>query len=332
MRGRVLAVVCFFILVIITTYPLVFQMHSSIPGFFSTDESYAVLWDSWNTKFSVTHGLPLKESSFLAFPFGKVFIGNIFRPVFFALSFILAVFFAPVLSYNLPVILNIFLNAFFVYLLINRISNNRFSGFFGGVIFGFCPYFFVRSWQHLGETYLWPMPLYLWSIFRLRERGFSTQVIYVLSAVLLTVNYNVTYYTLIIFSTFLPYLIFKEGVKNNIEYIKKIIYLSLIAALFLIPQFIPEIKALFSPSSRGLASAHNILFRPFVDLFAQSARPLSYLLPSIVHPLFGRFTEQFIGSALYGISVTEHSLYLGWVPIILAAFAIRKFMYHRHTK
>jgi hypothetical protein len=51
---------------------------------------------------------------------------------------------------------------------------------------------------------------------------------------------------------------------------------------------------------------------------------LSYLLPAVVHPLFGRFTESFVGTPLYGLSFTEHTLYLGWIPLILAFFVFQR--------
>ncbi|MCX5696490.1 MAG: hypothetical protein NTU54_00710 [Candidatus Omnitrophica bacterium] len=80
---------------------------------------------------------------------------------------------------------------------------------------------------------------------------------------------------------------------------------------------------IFAPKST-IPSAYNAV-RPFEDLFSQSAKPLSYFLPSIVHPLFGKFTEQFIGSPLYGESITEHTLYLGWVPLVLAFIGARSY-------
>ncbi|MBI4335861.1 MAG: hypothetical protein HY589_04325, partial [Candidatus Omnitrophica bacterium] len=41
-------------------------------------------------------------------------------------------------------------------------------------------------------------------------------------------------------------------------------------------------------------------------------------------PVFGKFTERYIGSPLYGVSYTEHALYLGWVPLILAFIAWKR--------
>jgi len=47
-------------------------------------------------------------------------------------------------------------------------------------------------------------------------------------------------------------------------------------------------------------------------------------LPSTEHPLFGNFTKKFVGSPLWGVSLTEHQLYLGWTVILLAFVAFRK--------
>jgi hypothetical protein len=70
--------------------------------------------------------------------------------------------------------------------------------------------------------------------------------------------------------------------------------------------------------------------RPFRDLTSNSARPLGYLLPSQDNPFFGEFTKKFIKNPLYGGHPTEHTLYLGWVGIVLSIFAIRE--WHRKNK
>lgn len=58
-------------------------------------------------------------------------------------------------------------------------------------------------------------------------------------------------------------------------------------------------------------------------LFAQSARPLSYLMPASTHPFFGQFTQKMFGSIFYGRGATEQTLYLGWVSLLLAYIAFR---------
>ena len=69
--------------------------------------------------------------------------------------------------------------------------------------------------------------------------------------------------------------------------------------------------------------------RSFDYLIAQSARPLSYLLPASTHPIFGKFTKSMFGSLFYGRGSIEQTLYLGWVPPILAFIAFRQWKHKR---
>ncbi len=64
--------------------------------------------------------------------------------------------------------------------------------------------------------------------------------------------------------------------------------------------------------------------RPLEDLFMYSARPLGYLLPSIDHPILGRYTEKTVETPFYGGHPIEQTLYLGWVGVILSFVAIRQ--------
>ncbi len=311
------------ILIIVMTFPLVFNLTTCIPGFFSSDESFAVLWNAWANKFISSSKIPLKATDFIAYPFGIGSQGsNLIGYLWFSINYLLSIFTTPALTYNLQVIFNLFFSGIFTFCLVLYLTKNKLAAFFSGVIFGFCPYIFVRSWQHLGETYLWPMPLFLWFLFRLKdENKLSVKVMFVLSFIITTINFDVIYYTCIILGAFLIYILFNP--RRNISYVKKVCSLIILAFIVLIPQFLPILQNLLF-LKKGLPSAHNVYLRPFEDLFAQSAKPLSYFLPSVAHPIFGKFTEQFIGSSLYGISVTEHTLYLGWTALILAFVAFRR--------
>ncbi|OGR97389.1 MAG: hypothetical protein A2V88_07150 [Elusimicrobia bacterium RBG_16_66_12] len=56
------------------------------------------------------------------------------------------------------------------------------------------------------------------------------------------------------------------------------------------------------------------------ELVTLSARPWEYLIPSIDHPLWGRFVARFSRRLLHGSNIPEQTLYLGFVPLALAAF------------
>lgn len=314
--------ILYFLIFCLTTYPLIFKIYTHIPGFFSTDESYAILWNAWRIKFSVLNHISLQDINVISYPFG-IQLGNN-QPISYVwvfINYILAMSTSPVLVYNVQAIINFLLSAFTTYVLVYFLTKDRLTAVFSGIIFGFCPYIFVRSWQQLGETYIWPIPLFLWSLFSLRHNySLKAKLIFILSVILAAINYAVIYYVFVVVIAFLAYSLCR---KDRDRYLGRVVILFLVAGIILMPQFLPVFKTLFF-SKQAVSSAWNIYSRPFEDLFMQSARPLSYFLPSVAHPIFGKFTESFVGTKLYGMSFTEHTLYLGWCPLILAFVTFRK--------
>ncbi|MFH0738949.1 MAG: hypothetical protein V2A59_03715 [Candidatus Omnitrophota bacterium] len=321
MRKHLLVIGLYILLVFIMTFPLVFGLNTYMPGFFSTDESYAPISNAWWLKFCFTNHLPFNPMSYLAYPFGMDYF--IFGYLFFLINLALALLTNPLFTYNFQVLANLFLSAFFTYLLVYAITKTKLSAFFSGLIFGFCPYIFMRSWQHLGETYLWIMPLSLWLLFVLKEKPTrAKKILLVVSIFLSGIVLGTAYYTAIIIATFLFYLISKPATWG---YFKSIILLLGAGYSLIAIQYFSYIRnAVFFAHTK--ASVFNPYRRPFDDLFAMSAKPLSYFLPSSAHPFFGKFTQFFVGTELYGRSFTEHTLYLGWVPLALSFIA---FLYWR---
>ncbi|MDP2939857.1 MAG: hypothetical protein Q8O13_07255 [Candidatus Omnitrophota bacterium] len=331
-KKKIFFVLIFFIILeMIMTYPLIFKINSHIPGFFSTDEPYSVLWNAWFTKYSLKHDLSIKKTDFLAYPFGIDFFTN--KPInylWFLINYSYSILTNPALTYNLQIIFNFLCAALFTFLVVYQLTKNAFSSFLSGIVFSFCPYLFVRSWQHLGETYLWTMPFALWGLFLLKDKlSNGRKTLFILGLVLTTIGFNFYYVGIILFTFFVYFFLnylrnnsFKK--KNEMSFIKNVIFLGFFAFLILLFQFLPVVKGIINASS-SIASAQNPYRRPFEDLFLYSAKPLSYFLPPAVHPIFGKFTEQFIGSPFYGVSFTEHALFLGWVPLILAFIAVRRY-------
>jgi hypothetical protein len=340
MKNKSAIIIVIFIylaLIFAATFPLVPNINRYIPGFFSTDESYAILWNAWFNEYSLAHGLSIKKTDLIAYPFGIDFYTN--KPVgylWFGVNYLLSVLTTPILTFNIQILMNLFLCALITYFLVYYLTKNRLAGLFSGILFGFSPYIFVRSWQHLGETYLWTMPFVLLWLFRLKEETFwKTRSLFITSLVLTTLGF-IFYYMGVAVTVFIIYLLCYDiktkslHTKQGKKYFRDIILFSFLAFLALVPQFYPVIKGMII-NRHAMPAVQNPYHRPFEDLFVQSARPLSYFLPSIVHPVFGGLTEQFIGSKLYGTSVVEHTLYLGWTSIILAFIAFRKWKRSRKT-
>lgn len=327
----------FLILIIILTFPLALKINSHIPGFFSTNETYGVLWGSWALKFLFLHKLPLDVAFIAAYPFGSEIHPVDYRSYVWMVWYnSLSILTNPAFAFNFQILLNLFLSAIFTYLLVFYLTKNRLASILGGISFAFCPYQFVRAWQHLGLTYNEWFPLVLYSAILLKEKSSKKRMAAFLISILLlaSFNYCITLLGIIALFTFLCYCVFDSlrlwylkqnlPLRNYLNYFRNVTVVWLIALSLLSFQLFPTIKNVLQSSSLLPPSGFNFVHRPFMDLFVYSARPLSYLLPPVVHPLFGRFTEGFIGSPYYGISFTEHTLYLGWVPLALAFVAFRK--------
>ncbi len=103
--------------------------------------------------------------------------------------------------------------------------------------------------------------------------------------------------------------------RSSLKTVKVILVAVVVALAIILPLTYRPFQNMFATSERYA--------RPMRDLFGNSARPLGYLLPSRDNPIFGRYTEKFIDTPFYGGHPTEHTLYLGWVGIVLSIVAIR---------
>ena len=330
-------IIVFTILAVIMTFPLAFKMNTHIPGFTYTDEPYAGIWDSWRVRYSIFHHISVSHTPFIAYPFGADMYAGYFAFLWMGLMYLLSIISTPIVMFNIQVLVNFILRGVFIYYLVFHMTKNRSGAVFSGLAFTFCPYQFVRSWQHLGLTYTQWIPLCLYAAILLREKSSIKRMVFFLLSVLLlfSFDYSVTYFGLVTLASFLIYLILLYNWKNKLfrqrslifadfKYLKAVFAIGIAAFIILLPQLFPIIRNSLCPTLNSAASGFNPYHRPFNDLFTQSAKPLSYLLPAVVHPLFGKFTEQWIGSPLYGVSYTEHTLYLGWTTLILAFVAFRR--------
>ena len=337
MKTNVLIIVLLFILCMLMTYPLFFEIKTHIPGFYSTDEPYGPLWHSWLIKHSFENHLLFKQTNFISYPFGvDLYSSGYFAYLWMGIFYLLSILTTPAVTYNIVVFVNLLLSGTFTCALVFYLTKDKLCAIFSGIIFAFCPYQFVRSWQHLTLTLNQWIPLTLLAVVLLKEEYLKKNIlIFLLSLLLLfSFDWTIMYLTAMSIITFFVYILFHNWkakfsgqiklFKKDFIFLKRVIVIGLFSFILLLPQLLPIIKNRLKLSSTTPASAHNPYHRVFEDLFSQSVKPLSYFLPPVVHPIFGKFTEQFIGSQLYGISFTEHTLYLGWVPLILAFVAFRR--------
>lgn len=332
MKKHLFPIIILFSITLFFTFPLILHSNNYIPGFFSTDEPYGTIWNFWVMKYSSERGMSSKFTDLIAYPFGvNLFSGLLVPYPWLGLNYALTMLTSPVLAYNIQILANFFLSAVFTYLLVFFLCQSRLAGILSGIIFSFSPQHFTRSWQHLSLTYFQWLPLVLLSAILLyKDSRVRNTIFFTISlALLFSFDFTITYLGLLGLSCLLFwFFLFHWRTKSlkNIEavgFFKRIFSGFLMLFLIFLPQLIIILmkSRIFSPKA---ASAYNPYHRPFEDLFAQSAKPLGYLLPASVHPVFGKFSEQFIGSPFYGMSFTEHTLYLGWAALVLTFIAFKR--------
>ncbi len=332
MKKHLFPIIILFLITLFFTFPLILHLNTYIPGFFTTDEPYGTIWNFWLLKHSWSSGVSSQFTSLIVYPFGRELFSGLLVPYpWLGLNYLLAITTGPLIAYNLQILANFFLSALFAYMLVFSLSQSRLAGILSGIIFSFSPQHFTRSWQHLSLTYFQWIPLILLSAILLyKDNRLRNTIFFAISLVLLfSFDFTITYLGLLglfclLFWIFLFHWKTKSLKSAKIGIYFKNIFFGFIT-LFLI--FLPQILIIltkYKALSIKTASAYNPYHRPFEDLFAQSAKPLGYLLPASVHPIFGKFTEQFIGSPFYGISFTEHALYLGWTALALSFVAFKR--------
>ncbi len=325
MKKNTLVLLWFTALTMVMTYPLFLKINNHIAGFSSTDEPS--VWYFWWLKYSYIHQIPSSFSHLVGAPFGSdLSVFERLYPICIGMRKLLVIPFNEFIAWNFEILSGFILSAFFVYLFTLYLVKNKTAAFFSGIIFAFCPYHFVRAWQHIGFSQTQWLALFLFAIFRLKDKINKKNIILAFLSLYLVFSFDLyyAYFSLIIASVFIIYLLLKEKIKS-FKLIFWVAIISLTNLAILAGRLIPlmgTIKTSISPSAWGFV-------RPFDDLFSQSARPLSYLLPSTEHPIFGRITQSFIGSKLYGMSLTEHTLYLGWIPLVLSFIAFRRWRHKR---
>jgi hypothetical protein len=318
MKKIIFVTALFILLTALTTFPLVFEMNTHIPGFFSTDEPS--IWHLWWLKFAFRNGINPDFCPMIDAPFGvDLSITGLIFPLSTLLKKAILFFANEAFTYNIEILSSFLLSGIFMYLLVRYVTNNTLAGIFAGVIYAFCPYHFARAWQHIGLSDIQWIPLYIFALFKLKEKSNFRNVFFVALALFLVASFEFHYlYFMSIVTVFLIIFCAVYYGKKSFKFIQSVALSNILVGLALAPIAYTLISTLHLNAGRAIKPGVWSLVRPFQDLFSQSARPLSYILPSSEHPVFGSFTQRFVGTSLYGESFTEHTLFLGFLPMLLA--------------
>ncbi len=291
------------LLTAVFTYPLIFKFNTSIYGYPS--DSFVTVWNFWRWTQS-------SSPTELVGPYLLHFCGKW-----------LSLLTNEVFAYNLLLFVSFPLSALTMYLLTFELTKHRFASFVSGLIYSFSLYHLWHGFSHLSLSQIQWLPLYVWSLIKLSQKKNLKWAVLVALIYLLTflTDYYYGYFLLLFTAAF----VFGQFFLKRMDF--KLFKCYLLIVLLILLTTAPIIFGLRQNSIAFRAST-----RPFDDLLALSARPWDYLLPSIYHPVYGKFVEPIyqaiknLGNDFEYMSafLPERVIYLGFTATGLAILGFIK--------
>lgn len=324
----------FVILVSLATFPLVFNLSSRVYDY--KGDLLEALWYSWWVKYAWQNDLSPQFVPIVAAPFGIDLSKDITKNI--NLSFanypllMLTVLTDEIAAYNIIMLLTFPLAGMAMYFMTYYFTKSKWGSFFAGLAFAFCPYHFAHA-SHITLANIQWMPLFVLFLFKVHnERTY-------LNAVLCGIFFALTflsdtyygYFMLLTATSFIVFKIFHKFFdKKKVRFVPRAGFLKNLSLLFIAP-FVAAVVAspYIYPIFKSYILKNETTFslqkyvRNINDLYLYSYKLFNYFLPAANHPVFGSFTQKFVGSIFYGENLQEQSLYLGWTTILLAVFGYR---------
>jgi hypothetical protein len=231
----------------------------------------------------------------------------------------LSVLFGSVAAHGIVAVLGFSLSAFAMFLLVRRATGQPWAAFVAGLAFGFWPFAYETAWTWPHYIHHWVFVLVVWRMLVATERPTVRNGVLVGAATVLAMTW-IQYYLLIggvLFATLLLLALARGVQAGNLR--DQVRTQATAAAIV-------STVALAVAVLAAVTEYRGVPVRPASDAVSNSARPLMYVVPGPLHPLFGgsagdwirdRYTlPEFGGTASAGYA----SIYLG-VPLILVVLA-----------
>ncbi len=310
MGGHLIALVVYSALAVIFTLPASLHPGRTLLG--NGGDNYLHAWFLEAFAKAVVHGDNPFRTDLIFYPFGANLAWATTDPLGGMLALPLSLSFGPVLAYNISVILQLALAAFFARLLCLRICQHRAAATIGGMIFGFSPYLLGHALGHLSLVTAFPIPLYVFILDKLlgAEKPSWKEGSLLGLALLLTAlaNYQYTFFCVMFTAVVL-------GVDFGLErlgLLKRVWMPLVVSALTFLVCFSPLLLMM-------LGDAHGLPRpRPMEDAQRFSADLVGFFVPSLHHWFLGQYVLKLPAEYFVGTRV-EKIVYTGLVALSLGA-------------
>ncbi|MBU0647908.1 hypothetical protein KJ855_01895 [Patescibacteria group bacterium] len=309
-RGDLIPLSVYAVLVIVLTWPLVFQMGSHVPGLGNdSGDGFLFLWDMWWVNKQVMSGGDVFFTDYLFYPNG---VNLAYHTLMFGQS-MLSILFLKI--WSLPVVFNLFyllsmwLGAVFAYWLAKIVWRGGSGAFVAGLIFGFMPYIFVHSLGHFNLTMIWPIAALAFCSYKIILEKSNWWLLgggLSLAYILLN-DYQYFVFAVIFLVLFLLYFVLVVATKwrKKIITILKFFIVSLVAMVVAMPVVLRtvEVAKVYLPT----ALLSEVVYWS-ADLF-------SFVVPHFLHPYLGAIGQDY--ASRFSFSGIESYLFMGFSVLFI---------------
>lgn len=274
-------------------------------------DNYLHAWFLWEFARAVAHGQNPFHTHLILYPVGA----NLTWATTDILGQIIAVPFSlllgPILTYNLSLVLQLALGAFFARLLCLRVSGDAAAATIGGIVFGFSPFLLAHAQGHLSLVTAFPLPIYVLALGRLLGKEKPSWKDGVLLGLALALVALGNYEYALIFALFTLVILAIDFGGAGLPMLKRLWTPVLISAaaffLCLSPILLMMLKDYGVTRPGSLQNATSF-----------SADLLSFFVPSLQQSLFGRYVRTLPARFFVGPGGIEGIEFAGFSVLIFA--------------
>jgi hypothetical protein len=299
---------------IVFTLPTSLSPRSALLG--DSGDNFQHAWFLWYFARAVTHFHNPFYTNLIYYPSRVNLSWSTLDPLAGLLALPLSLTLGPVAAYNLSIVLQLTLSAFFARLLCLRICGDETAALIGGMCFGFSPFLLAHALGHLSLVTAFPIPLFLLALDNLLSARAPNwkEGVWVGVALFLTAlsHYNYTVICLMLLAAVVILRLAMEGVELAARTWKSFCWAG---GSFLV---------LFSPILAMLLgrSADRPSPRPLDHIVQYSADVFGFLIPSWNHVLLGHFAKG-LNANLF-VAGFEGTVYASPVILFFAALGFWK--------
>jgi hypothetical protein len=309
-RGHVIALVFYLALAVVFTLPGSLHLGRVLLG--DGRDTYMHTWFLWDFAQSIAHGHNPFRTDLILYPFGANLAWATTDPLAGTMALPISLLLGPVFAYNISIILQLALSAFFARWLFLRLSKCPVAATVGGMIFGFSPFLLGHALVgHLSMVTAFPIPLYILALdvlLKAQKPSWKEGCLLGL-AMLLAALANSQY--MVICGLLTIVILAMDFRVERFALLKRVWLPLLVSATTFLICFSPLLAMMLRHAS-GLPNP-----RPMTDAEQYSADLLGFFVPSKYHSVFGAYVRKL--PADFFANGIEGNVYAGFVALLLGA-------------